>query len=538
MLGRGLPHPDAQTVELLQAFEPSVLRGIPEAPSVQMSAADTLRCQHEMCRNLFAASHTRPEIDTHRFGADNVKSADIARHSVHIAQLLIRQLHALAEGGTSMDEFVQTQAVIERAFVNTDVRSHVLKILQERGLLSHVPELHWTVNRIDYSKRIGLDVPTAFGRLAGSKRGKVLELGPGNGAFKKDMRRRAAPFTHMAIADRLYYPLAPLIEKLVDWKALEAKTGMPVPQEERQLLSDMLMKLLLIQDGKTDGETVAYDEEVKAALQKDVNAIVEHLPRKARRLAETKRVPDKISRHRVGEDGSLETYYPYDVLPADTPSFKAAADALTENCAAYLTVPKDVRSLVDVDAAGTLAGDLSKLQLVSGWANAIISVRAGVYKRGEDYVNLMVAGHDAMDPEGAYLGDDMRDNDGCRSRLKEWLLIRAKIRQYNPDVEISVITGPAFPGEDEYQGPRGVPLSVIMTPRAGTLDRIGGAKLLLSDKHQIRTLDELCADEEYLRLLDPSGRLLQEVRDANVQSEPRSQGAMAQDPHQQPILAA
>ncbi|MFA6215534.1 MAG: hypothetical protein WC768_03125 [Patescibacteria group bacterium] len=170
----------------------------------------------------------------------------------------------------------------------------------------------------------------------------------------------------------------------------------------------------------------------------------------------------------------------------------------------------DVNELIDTFPAGTMIGDFGQVKKIKpDQIDVALGVRSTVYLRNEEYVNFLTDISQALKTDGIYIDDNIRDNDGWYYRIGElnnFAELMAEKRQrgeINYQVDISVILGPGFPGEDYRQDL--VPLSLLIT-KNGTYDNIAAGHLGPGCK--IVKLDKLVSDPDYLSSLDKTGHTL------------------------------
>lgn len=377
------------------------------------------------------------------------------------------------------------------------------RTLARMNKLEPIPEIHWEVDRgpDEYNRRLGIHVGNVLENLqefplTGEPK-ILLEIGPGSGAHKYS-RQQNKGYEDYGLSDRIYYPLAPLIEKLINFDVLEKEINLNLSSDERKKLADFIYKTLVIQEGQTNLDDFSYNQEVQLLLQKDINNLKSILPKLASHLKDTTSVPQTISSR--NEEGKV--IYPNKIsMETFSPSLHAAKKMLDSDLANYLINDwdnKDYFSLIDAFPANTMIGDIKDIdRLADNQIDVELAVRSTVYSRHEDYENFLTTLVDKLKTGGVALDDSIRDNDGWYYRFAE--IIKAR-EQFKNETEILVILGPGFPGEDHQQ--ERVPLSMIITKEGSSKELIASQ---LEPNCEVVTFDELTADEKYLASLDNTG---------------------------------
>jgi hypothetical protein len=359
----------------------------------------------------------------------------------------------------------------------------------------------------------------------------LLEIGPGSGAHKYS-RQKNRGYEDYGLSDRIYYPLAPLIEKLINFNALEKNINQIISTDERKKLADFIYKTLIIQEGQTTLDNFSYDNEAQQLLRKDINNLKIILPKIASRLKNTTSVPETISSR--NEEGKV--IYPNKISVDDfSPSLLTAKKNLDNNFTNYLVKDwenKDYFNLIDAFPANTMIGDIKDInRLADNQIDVELAVRSTVYSRHEDYENFLTTLVDKLKTGGIALDDSIRDNDGWYYRFAE--IIKAR-EQFKNETEILVILGPGFPGED-YQQER-VPLSLIITKEGSSKELIASQ---LEPNCEVISFDELTNDEKYLASLDSTGLTYTRAQAAKKTTSTLAAGDASQTvPQRLPPLAA
>ncbi len=435
------------------------------------------------------------------------------------------------------------QAAMRNLFRYPWVKTLMMSSLHNQGLLSPSPEIHWRVNRTgsEYERRFGVRMEEFFKEFADPTRVQtILELGPGSCTYKAERNAHTSgSYVDMALCNKLYYSVADLLERSLDFTKLEREArnllqerGMPHKDAAvldlhplaLKVISDFLHKILVIREGQTGEEVFEYDEEVMAELERDPESLREILDRKARLMADAPCVPDTVSKH---VDGRVT--YPNKILrpdPAKQPMLAAAFEIVARLGASALHPAETVLQHMPVYPPGVIVGDFDEVRHVAdGDLDAVLSVRGLVYKRGAEYESLVGAIARKLSVSGLFVCDSIRDNDGWRYRLPEWLRVQDELRRTDSAMRIGVMVGPAFPGEDAYQGERGVPLAVVMTRSSEKIEFFQDSWNQRRPSaegvgYRFVSLDELCADKEHLALLGEHGMVAAEVEETQRSLEP------------------
>ena len=424
-----------------------------------------------------------------------------------IAELLNRK-------NINLETLSTEQSALLKNFSNTGYKQVAFRALARMDKLEPIPEIHWEIDRgpEEYNRRLGIHVGNVLENLqefplTGEPK-ILLEIGPGSGAHKYS-RQQNKGYEDYGLSDRIYYPLAPLIEKLIDFDTLEKDINQTLSSDERKKLADFIYKILVIQEGQTTQDNFSYDDEVQQLLQKDINNLKKILPKIASCLKETNSVPETIS----SRDEEGRVIYPNKIsVETLSPSLQTVKKNLDNNFTNYLVKDwenKDYFSLIDAFPANVMIGDIKDIdRLANNQIDVELAVRSTVYSRHEDYEKFLTILVEKLKTGGVAIDDSIRDNDGWYYRFAE--IIKAR-EQFKNETEILVILGPGFPGED-YQQDR-VPLSMIITIEAYSKELIASQ---LEPNCEVVTFDELTNDEKYLASLDNTGLTYTRAQTAKI----------------------
>jgi len=403
----------------------------------------------------------------------------------------------------------QQALVLESLLKNSEQKQITMRTLSRMGKLETIPEIHWRVDRSleEYNRRLGLNLGEFLKDRGQIKpKQKLLEIGPGSGIGRQErIKDLEKLYLDMALADKIYYPLTPVIERLFDYSRLEQETGETLTLEDRKLLVDFVYKAMVIAKGETGKDQFSYNEQLKKELASDINNLKTVFPQTAELLKLADVVPEQRSiRNKTGE-----VTYPYKVRTAEqSTSFQKAKRLLDQNFTAYLRSDWqeiDYHGLIEAFPPNVMVGDLDDIKRLSpNQIDVELAVRSTVYATGEKYQEFLKNLTAVLADGGVAVDDSIRENDGWAYRVGE--ILQAKKAMKTP-LEVLVVLGPGFPGQDQRQDM--VPLSMLMTKN--------GSSRELVEKHlgpdcRIVSVEDLAEDQEYLRTLDASGLTLEKVK--------------------------
>lgn len=396
-----------------------------------------------------------------------------------------------------------------------------LRALHERGELKPIPEIHWRVDRgqEEYQRRFGFDINKLLMRLAGDEKKVLLEFGPGSGKSKSQRQESGIGeyYTDIALADTVYYPLGEFIAASIDWGKLQAALpeGMKLNEEQKQLLSDALYKIIMIADGQTEKDNFAYAKDRIEKLSRDPALLAEILQSVSSQLPDIKAVPSTISTR----DAEGNVTYPYK-LDLTAPEMLVAKATLADNILNFLK-EGDPYEHIPAHPAGMMVGDFGEIKkLKDNQIDVAFGVRSTVYKRGEEYIDFMLTLMDKLKSGGVYVDDNIRDNDGWYYRLGEMTNVVRQLEEKNRaglidyDLTLQLVVGPGFLGEDFSQGE--VPLALVIGKNADHSSVV--QELLESEKgFRLVPFHEYIQNTSAIRALDETGYTL-EVLEAELES--------------------
>jgi len=412
----------------------------------------------------------------------------------------------LSSSNVDLSKLEQRQALVLRSLLkDPEQKGIILSTLSRMGKLEPIPEIHWRVDRSieELKRRGGLDV-IGFWKEKSQQKGrklKFLEFGPGNGRAARERAEAGLDkyLNVMAMSDQVYYPLAPIIEKLLDFDKLQVEIGQELSLKDRQLLADIIYKTIIIEPQQTERDNFDYDDQNREYLKRDINALKKILSEVANYLNQVKVVPQHIS----SRDDQGNVIYPYKIRVSEqSESFQKAKSALDRQLTGFLKSnwqEVDYHELIDAFPPNVMIGDLSDIKRLSpDQLDATEGWRSTVYKRGEDYIRFLTTELSRMADGGTIIDDSIRDNDGWYYRIAEvW---EAKKRMHGVNPEVLVVLGPGFEGEDVRQDL--VPLAMMVTKNGSSREL---AEKYLQQGYQLVNLEDLAQNLEYLRSLDKTG---------------------------------
>ncbi len=516
----------AGRVELIAAevsadFEPEDLHNEVLIQGLLVRAKDLLATTHRRITDGETPAVVLHDIHT-EFRAESSRQSALSGLFRNTAELV----GAHEAGSIDLARYAREQDILASEMKKQDGLGLFLRALGSRGVLRPIPEIHWRVDRNseEYKRRLGVDVMGLLKALGEpGKKKLLLEFGPGSGKSRAERAQAGLgnQYTDIIMADSIYYPVNTLIEKLFDWEKLEAASGGTLSAEERSVLSDAIYKILMIADGQTAEDKFEYSAERLQQLTRDPNALKELLPQAAARLKNISLVPDTIS----SRDSAGHVIYPYKinltVAGGRSAAFEAAKQTLAHTPARFLRqdiAERDLYHEIPAFPAGVVVSDFSNInQLRDSSIDVAMGVRSTVYKRDTEYESFMATMADKLSSSGIYIDDNVRDNDGWRSRMAELARVAKTLRErrgpVGSEVRLQLALGPGLPSEDADKGV--VPLAIVMSrgeASAGIVSQFvePGYRLISFDNY----LAELRqAGSERLRQLDPTGQLLKTVEE-------------------------
>lgn len=357
-----------------------------------------------------------------------------------------------------LDEFAAKQEVAsERA------KNLYLRALSERGELKMIPEIFWKVDRgsDEYRERFGFDINSFLQHIKGKKKKTILEFGPGSGQQRQE--REAAGlgkhYNDFALADTLYYPLSRVIEQLLDWEKLESKVGKKLLPAEKQFFTDMLYKMIVVEDDETGKPDFAYAKQRIDRINSDPNALKDILREVSLKLGTTTALPDSYS---TVENG--KTVYPQQIVVADhlsEPHLKIVQLLLGEQMDEMLKKDMDVYDCIPAQPEGMIIDHFDTIDTLSQQIDVAVAVRSTVYLEGEQYIKFLKNLTERLRSDGVIIDDSIRENFGRRYRVAEFLQVQQEVQQtlVGEKISFQVILGPGIGEDDISQAPMALVIS-------------------------------------------------------------------------------
>lgn len=236
---------------------------------------------------------------------ENPKTQIIRSQFKNIASLLSKE-------NIELDTYEKSQTLILESLLDKDNKAMSFRVLQRMNRLQPIPEIHWKVDRSieDYNRRLGIQLPLFLKERSNSKNSKqtLLEIGPGNGFNKEERDQQGITklYNDYALSDKIYYPLDSVINKVLNFETIEREIGQQLTLEEKNQLTDLIYKSLIITEGKTHEDTLSYDTAIQNKLNQDINSLKEILPTLGSRIEKAIILPSAIS----SRSSSGEVVYP------------------------------------------------------------------------------------------------------------------------------------------------------------------------------------------------------------------------------------
>jgi|GEM_PF-2403642 len=441
-----------------------------------------------------------------------IEELNLSNYAEHVVRSQFKAMaELLTRDNINLSQFESQQAlVLESLLRDLGTRRITLGTLARMGKLEPIPEIHWRVDRTmeEYNRRTGVDVAGFLKEKGLQKpRQKLLEIGPGSGLAKKERAQvgLAELYNELALSDKVYYPIAPIIGKLVNFEKLEKAIGRSLDSADRSLLADLLYKCMVIMPGQTSRDDFEYNSENLHALVGDINSLKKILSR----VGEYLRVTDEIPQHISTRDPKGNVVYPYKIKTSEqSEGFRSAKASLEQGVESFLRDDWqhfDYHELIDAFFPNVMIGDISDIgRLLPGQLDVELGIRSTVYKRGEEYIQFLTTLFSRLADNGVAIDDSIRDNDGWYYRVAEvW---EAQKRLQGENLEVLVVLGPGFEGEDARQDL--VPLALVATKNGSSRDVV---KKYLQTGCRIVTLEEVIKDTLYLKTLDVTGRTAEQA---------------------------
>ncbi len=419
----------------------------------------------------------------------------------------------------NLESLKKSQGVVLNSLKRGQSSGLLLKTLKRMDKLSPIPEIHWRVDRslAEYDRRFGLDLAGLLEELALAEEKKILlEFGPGSGLSKRERTAGTLgkKYDDFAMADRLYYPVDSVIARLIDFEKIKKDIGQDLADQEKQVLIEFIYKSVYIKKDQTSLDQFDYNQENIDQINQDPNNLKNILISCGPALVNAEIVPQTIS----SRDEQGRVIYPNKLdINSQSSAVQKAIRTFAENPAHYLIngyQEADVYDLIDAFPAGTMIGDFSDIKKVKPdeSIDVALAVRSTVYLKEDKYVDFLGDVAKALSDEGIYIDDSIRDNDGWYYRLSEiqkFLAENAAKKekgQIKYNLEVSVVLGPGFPGEDYRQDL--VPLALVISKNISYNDQISK---YLNAGCRLVNFFELSSDQNYLKTLDSSGLTAQRV---------------------------
>lgn len=387
------------------------------------------------------------------------------------------------DGSVDLEQYLPYQQKILEQLQQEGGKVLLLRALSSREELRPLPEIFWKVDRgdEDYQKRFGFSILEFLQKQKkGEEKQVLVEFGQGSGKSKKE-RAEAGLDEHyldVGMADKLYYNLRELVRPMINWDELQKQLGKKytLSDADKDLITDMLYKVIVIADGEVDNENFSYAQERIERITKDPNEIRKILSEIAPKLSTVSTIPDQTDYCEITTEG--EKNYPRRSRVAGedcSPAFLKTKQLLERNMKNLVMTEDqipDAYELVPAYPAGAIIGDFSGINsLKNRQIDIAVGVRSTVYKEDEDYSNFMQEMFAKLNKDGIYIDDNIRENFGISNRIKQLQEIKKvwetkKWQKKQPEeINIHIIMGPGIEGEDHTENKSGVPMAVVITKK-------------------------------------------------------------------------
>ncbi|NMB48058.1 hypothetical protein GYA13_01255 [Candidatus Kuenenbacteria bacterium] len=415
----------------------------------------------------------------------------------------------LEKNNINLKEFESKQELILSNLMSPETKALTFRALARMGKLEPIPEIHWRVDRTseEYNLRFGIDLNRFLllraEEFKDERKQILLEIGPGSGVSKKERANSGLTrfYQDFALSDKIYYPLSPIIEKIIDFNKLERELEISASPEERKIVADFLYKTLVIKSGETSNYKFQYDQGAQALLAQDINGLKQLLPQ----LSEHLRVADEVPSNISSRDDEGRVIYPNKIKLSDLSlNVQKIKNLLDKNLEAFLredwqTI--DYYQLIDAFPANVMIGDIREVErLQDKQIDVEIAARSTVYAKGDKYQDFLKTLFDKLSVGGTTIDDSIRDNDGWYYRIAEVLEAKRSWPELTNNFEFLVVLGPGFPGEDFSHDM--VPLAMYITKDGSSRKNIEESLL---PGYELVTLEELANNQHYLEGLDKTG---------------------------------
>ena len=254
------------------------------------------------------------------------------------------------------------------------------------------------------------------------------------------------------------------------------------------MFADYLYKVLYLQAGAME------------AITRNPNSLKQLLGDLGPKLQQAAAVPSEYG-VQLQADGT-KTYPNKIQWREQSKTFQAAYQAFQMHPERYVhqtVLAGDLKEQIPIFPVGMLIADFSNIsRLKRDQIKFGVDVRALVYMDGSAYTKTLVQISEKLKSGGVYISDSIRENFGKVYRLSE---VRQAQHQAGPDCTFYIVTGPGVPGDD-YNETAAI-RSVIITK--GEVPETVLRAHLTSPAYNIRALDDVVKDADYVRSLDQTG---------------------------------
>ena len=369
----------------------------------------------------------------------------------------------------------------------------LLRALQSKGELKPIPEIFWKVDRNleEYEERFGFNVANFFQKIRPEENGKkvLIEFGPGSGMSKSDRDKFGLTknYVDMAITDQVYFSVKGWVKNLLDWENIQNEVGVSLKEKDKDLLSDLIYKTIIIADDQVNLSDFEYAKERIERITNDPEQIKKVLQEVAPQLGSIKEIITDYSER----DEEAKMIYPRrcSVVEKVSEEFLETKKWMTKNMDKAV-LSGDVYETIPVFPSGVMVGDFLQVKsLKDNSVDSALGVRSTVYKEKIEYDEFMLATFAKLKDGGVYIDDNVRENFGRGNRIEQLKHIK-KIwdKEKEDEVNIKVIFGPGIPGEDFTNDEKGVPMGLIISKNS---DYSSSVKELMRPGYYLVDIEEV-----------------------------------------------
>lgn len=383
-------------------------------------------------------------------------------------------------------EWAASQKVIQQEMLEGINKALYLRMLAEKGFLAPKPAIFWEISRglKESNIRFGVDTEKFLNKVATRTNGGVLlELGPGSGRGKEDRAHsRLSEFQDIAIGNKVFFDLEPIIGSFLDIEKLEADLNSTLNEEDRALLIDTLTKALMVESGGLAKDHIQYDSETLEYLAKDINTLKVEWAKLKTKLKGVTAIPS--SEGAIVEGDTVR--FPNKI---DITHLADALNKIAQSPYHYLnsqTKHQDLYTHINAFPEGVIIGDFSNLKRLKKESLAgVMAIRSDVYIEGANYVEHLATVAEKLQDGGVYVSDAFRELYGKGYRQTEIEAVKKVLQEKFPKdtFEFLIVTGPGFEGKEVEKT---IPLAVYLTKNASS--KQDAQETLVSERYSVNEI--------------------------------------------------